>query len=255
MNKPFFALSSLASLAGLVVVLVGTGCSDDSAESTVDATEPAGGDKTAAPPETPAPPKAPGGGDSNDNGGGGGDTPATTCMDTKPYDATTVRYHPPAVKARSCTAADIKMVSDELGSSAQVSIDDVKAKLAKQSKTCGDCAFGTSDEEKWAAIVLDGTTAFLNGGGCVSVVSEKDACGQAYQQWNTCLNDVCAACTDQDAKTKCLTDAQQGPCATASKALGDGCGRDVNDYLSKCFGGDAVSTVVEQLCGAPKKDS
>lgn len=254
MNKSFFALTSLASMAGLVVVLVGTGCAADSTQSTTDSNEPAKGDTTATPPKKPAPAPAPaptsGGGDTKPSGGDDG--AATTCMDTKPYDATVVKFHPPSVKAGSCTTDDIKTVSDSLRG-AQVVIDDVKNNLAKKSKTCGDCVFGHAEDEKWAPVVLDGSNAFLNGGGCVSVVSEKVECGKAYQQWNTCLNDVCAACTDATEASKCKTDAQQGPCGAASKVLGDSCGSNVNDYLQKCFGSNPVGTVVEQLCGAPAK--
>jgi hypothetical protein len=250
MNK--FFLSSMATMAGLIAICVGVGCSDDATQTTTaDTTEPADGGKT-PPPKTTPPPESP------QNGSDSGVAePATTCMDTKPFDATTVPYHPPAVKAGACTTADIKAFNDYLGNNPQVSVEDLQATLTKQSKRCSECVFGEADAEKWAPIVIDTTSATLNGGGCVSVVSGKDACGKAYQQWNTCLNEVCAACTDQSESAQCKNDAQkaEGPCGTASKALLGACGKNVNDYITKCFGnGNAVGTVIEQLCGASSKD-
>lgn len=254
MNKPFFALSTLASTVGLVTILVATGCSDDATRTTGDATEPAGGGKTPAPPQqAPAPPKTPDDSNNNNGNNGGGDPSSTTCMDTKPFDATTVEYHPPAVKAGSCTTADIKTVTEAFQASS-VDIEEIKTTLGKKSKTCGECVFGDAEAETWAPIVLDGSNAMLNGGGCISVVSKKDACGKAYQQWNTCLNEVCAACSDPSESNTCKNDAQQGPCTAASKALIDGCGKNVNDHLKKCFADNPVGTVVEQLCGTPSKE-
>jgi hypothetical protein len=95
----------------------------------------------------------------------------------------------------------------------------------------------------------------VNGGGCVSVVSGKDECGKAYQQWNACLNTVCSTCSDQSENTQCKNDAQQPgtPCGEASKTLFGACGRNVNDYLKKCFG-NGFGGVLEQLCGSPAKD-
>jgi hypothetical protein len=178
-------------------------------------------------------------------------------MDTKPYDATKVPYHSPAVMAGSCSAADVKVLDEYLQKNPQASVDDIKGTLAKQNEKCSGCAFGDASAEKWAPVILDETTATLNGGGCVSVVSGKDDCGKAYQQWNTCLNEVCAACTDQSESTQCKSDAQEaaGPCGAASKALFGACGNNVNDYLKKCFGtGDVVGSVVQQLCGSPSND-
>jgi hypothetical protein len=249
MIKSLFAISSLVSMAGLAVVCVGAGCSDNAPQTTAAATEPEDGGKK--PPRTPTPPEAPDDG----NQDGASTEPITTCMDTKPFDATTVPYKSPAVKAGSCTTADIKVFDDYIRDNPQATFEDVQATMTKQSKRCSQCVFGSSADEKWAPVVLDGTNVTFNGGGCVSVVSGKDACGKAYQQWNTCLNHVCAACTDQTENSKCKNDAQgaSAPCGAASTTLFQACGSNVNSYLKKCFG-SGLGTVLEQLCGPPAKD-
>lgn len=252
MKKSFFGVSGLVSAAGLLAALVAVGCSDDAAQTTIDATEPEDGGAK-APPRSP--PRV--SDDADDEDDGSSTEAPTSCVATTPFDATTVPYRSPAVKAGSCTSADIKLLTDYLRDNQQFSMDDIKAKLAKQSQRCGGCVFGAPDDDTWAPIVFDGTTATLNGGGCVSVVSGEDDCGKAYQQWNTCLNEVCAACTDPSENAQCKNDVQQAsaPCGAASKALLQACGTNVNDYLGTCFGsGDIVGNVVTQLCGSPSKD-
>lgn len=249
MIKSLFALSSLVSMAGLAILCAETGCSDNAQETATAATEPADAGKK--PPQRTPPAETPdGGNDDSDN-----TQIPTTCMDTKPFDATTVPYHSPAVKTGSCTTADIKVFDDYIRDNPRASFDDVKATMTKQSERCSACVFGGTDDETWAPIVSDGTSSTFNGGGCVGVVSGKDACGKAYQQWNTCLNQVCEACTDQSENTQCKNDAQQAaaPCGPASKTLFDACGRDVNSYLKKCFA-NGIGAVLEQLCGPSVKD-
>ena len=252
MIKSFFAIPSLVTMAGLAVVCAGVGCSEDAAGTATVANEPAApaDEEQKAPPKTPAPPPTSDDGDDDSD-----DEAPKTCMDTKPFDATTVPYHPPAVKAGSCTPADIKVFDDYMRNNPEASVDGVRETMTKQSKRCSECVFGAADDDKWAAIVLDATSATLNGGGCVSVVSGKDDCGKSYQQWNTCLNEVCAACSEQAEYTKCTDAAQQaeGPCGEASKSLLGACGNNVNDYLTTCFG-NGLGAVVEQLCGSPAKD-
>ncbi|MBX3186586.1 MAG: hypothetical protein KF819_06210 [Labilithrix sp.] len=232
----------MASLVGLAALAVSACSNDGASETGVAATEPADGGAT-APPKTSAP-----------DAGEHDDAEPKTCMDAKPFDATKVAYRPPAVKAGSCTTADIATFDDYLRDHPQASVEELTSAMTKQSKSCSACIFGKSDDASWAAIVSDGTSASLNAGGCVSVVSGEDDCGRAYQQWNTCINHVCAACSG-DERTQCNKDAQQaaGPCGTASKALFGACGTNVNDYIQECFGA-GMGTVVAKLCGPAAKD-
>lgn len=248
MIRSFVAICSLVSMAGLVAMSVVTGCSSDDAQTATSATEPEEVSKK-TPPKAPTQPTTPDEGDTDD---GISDQPSLTCMDTKPFDATTVPYNPPNVTAGSCTAADVKVFEDFIQANPQASFEEVEAALTKQSQRCSQCVFGAADDAKWAPVVSDGTNVTFNGGGCVSVVSGKDACGKAYQQWNTCLNTVCASCTDQNENSQCKNDAQ-GPkaaCGAASNALFQACGRNVNDYLKTCFG-NGIGGVLQQICGTP----
>ncbi len=249
MIRSVFAVSGFATVVGLMTVFVAVGCSDEGPESTSIPTEP-DNQTGAKPPRAPHPPPTVDQPEVDDT-----PPPVSACMDTTPFDATAVPYRSPRVKAGSCTAADIKVFDDYIRDNPQATFEDVKATLEKQSKRCSDCAFGGPDEETWAPIVVDDTMAIVNGGGCVSRVSGKDACGKAYQQWNTCLNTVCASCTDADDNKVCKNEAQmpEGPCGTSGQALFDACGRSVNDYLKKCFG-NGFGAVIEQSCGAPARD-
>jgi hypothetical protein len=235
-------------MAGLALVSFGAGCSgSDTNKTTTDATEPAQ-TATKPPPKNPPPPTPPD--DSSSDPGSTADAPPA-CMDKNPFDATTVPYHSPATKPNSCTTDDIKFFNDYLKNNPQSSFQDLQDAVTKQSKTCSDCVFGSADDDKWAPIVSDDSGSTFNGGGCVALVSGKDACGKAYQQWNTCLNTVCASCSDQGDRSTCTNDAQNpgAPCGTASKALSDACGTKVNTYLKKCFG-SGLGEVLNQSCGA-----
>lgn len=249
--KSFFAISTLAGVAGLAAVCAGAGCANDTVESDPLATEPDvdAGKK----PQRQPPPQT-----SSDDGDGGAPTtesPMLACMSTEPFDATQVPYHPPAVSPGSCTPADIEAFQTYVDAHPQATFDDVKATMDGRSPRCSDCVFGDPDDDKWAPIVFDERGGLFNGGGCVAVVSGKDACGEGYQQWNTCLNSVCSSCTDKGENATCKNDAQQpsGPCGAASQALWDGCGQNVNSYLEKCFG-DGIGEVLQQLCGSPATD-
>lgn len=253
MKKSIIAFSSLVTMAGFGAILVGAGCSDDSEKTGTAATEPED-QGTKAPPKTP-PPSTPddSAGDDDDD-----DTEGTAlaCMSKSEFDASTVAYHPPAVKPGSCTTADVKVFNDYVTANPTATVDDIREAVTKQSEKCSDCIFGASGDEKWAPIVQDETGATLNGGGCVSVVSGKEACGETYQKWNACINATCASCTDSDERSQCSQDAQNegAPCGGLSQELFKSCGNKVNDYLKKCFN-SGIGAVAEYLCGStPAKD-
>jgi hypothetical protein len=145
MIRSLFALSGLVSMVGLVAI-VSAGCSDDEPQTSAIATEPDNGGKK--PPKAPQAPKP-----ADDDNGGESTEPVKTCMDTKPFDATTVPYNPPAVKAGSCTPADIKVFDDYIRDNPQASFDDVQSTMTKQSQRCSQCVFGAPDDAKWAPIV------------------------------------------------------------------------------------------------------
>src|SRR5687767_12405335 len=119
MIKSLFALSSLVSMAGLAVVCFGAGCSDSEPQTTALATESADGDGGKKPPRPPTPPEAPD--DATEDGDSTTDPVVMACMDTKAFDATTVPYKSPAVKAGSCTTADIKVFDDYIRDNPQAS--------------------------------------------------------------------------------------------------------------------------------------
>lgn len=248
MIKSALSVSSFGSVAaGLIAICAASACSNDDPKSEAAAADPAVSERE-------PPPKAP---PSTSNEATDDDDDKTaapgTCMDTsKPFDVGTVAYHPPAIEQGACTEADIAMFDGYMRDHPQASVNDIESSLAKQSQRCSDCAFGAIDDEKWAVIVKDASSATVNGGGCVSAVSGKDACGKAYQEWNTCLNTVCASCTEEAERTECSNGAQQpnAPCGDPSGALFDACGNDVNAFLKTCFGG-GIGAVLGALCGPP----
>jgi hypothetical protein len=257
MIKSLFAVSSLVSMAGLGIVCFAAGCSDNAPQSSTATNEPADTAEKAPPnTSTPAPPTSTD--DSTKKSDDGSDTPEEpkTCMDTKPFDGSSLSFKSPAVKPGSCSSADLAAFDDYMQKNPKTSVDDMKTAVTKQSKTCSDCVFGTADDDKWAPILMGATSASVNAGGCVAAISGKDACGKTYDQWNACLNTACAACST-DEGTQCKQDAQnpKAPCGELSTALFEACGKDVNDYLKSCFGGPSVvSAVVAELCGPASKD-
>lgn len=247
MKRSLFAVTSLVTAAGFAAAFVGVGCSDDSPKTSTATNEP---EQTQTPPKKSSPPPSD---STNDDSSDDDSTEApATCMSTTPFDFTAVPYKSPAVKANSCSTADVKAFDDYLAQNPSATVDDLQTMLGKQNQKCADCAFGEMDADTWAPIVSDGKSATLNGGGCVSVVSGKDDCGKAYQQWNACLNTVCAPCSDPDERSQCSNDAQApgSACGDASDVLFKACGSKVNTYLKTCFG-SGIGAVVEQLCGAP----
>lgn len=235
-------------MAGFAAIFAGAGCSDDASKTDTSTTEPE--DQAQKPPAKP--PAAEPSEESDDDD----DDAAPTCMSSAEFDSSTVAYHPPAVKAGNCTKDDVKFFDDFLNDNPSASVDDIRKAVTKQSEKCGKCMFGASSDEQWAPIVQAESEATLNGGGCVSVVSGKDACGETYQKWNACINSSCSQCSPDD-RQQCSQDAQNAgsPCGDLSAQLFQNCGSDVNEYLDSCFG-HGIGAVVDYLCGtgSPNKD-
>ncbi len=241
MVKKLYALASVTALGGLVAAVSASGCS-----STEIITQPgdsgvgdAKRDVTQLPPEDAA--------------------PAETCLEPKEIDATTVPYKPPAIKLNVCDTAALKVIDDLIAAKPKATFADLKQALTDHSAPCANCVFGP-DGDTWPVIVENGDKIVaLNLGGCVGIVSGKEACGKAYQQWDLCLDSACQTCPDAE-KSDCSQGAQ-GPgkaCGKASTALEEACGSNVNTFIQTCFKQGELTIkgpITQQCIGGSIKDA
>lgn len=114
------------------------------------------------------------------------------------------------------------------------------------SPPCAACGWGVAADAKWSPIVLDATFGagtshprkgpLLNSGACMAIVSGRDKCGQAYQEWSACVDTACKDCAAAD-EGQCGEDAQAGEsCRAQTEAVqaDDACGADVTIYQTRC---------------------
>jgi hypothetical protein len=243
MIKYVFALASITTLSGAVIAASVAGCgSPDEAPA-----DPTDAGNTDARRPTPTPPV---GDDENEA--------TKTCLSDKQIDVTAVPYKPPAIQLGACDDGAIKVIEDLVKTNPKATYADLKTALSKHSETCAKCVFG-ADGEKWAPIVESGDKVALNRGGCVDIVSGKEGCGKAYQQWDQCLEEACKTCEDGD-RQACASDAQkaEAACGTSSEALLKACGNDVNTYIQSCFKpGELIikGPITKQCIGGGIKDA
>jgi hypothetical protein len=220
MANKLFALASVSALAGLVVATSASGCS-----STEVITQPieAGAREATAP------------------NGDAEEPPVSTCMVDQPLDATTVPYEPAAVHPGACPLQIIKVLEDLVASKPDgVPFSDVKTAIQNYDTTnktsCAPCVFA-ADGDHWSPIVEKGGSIIVNTGGCMEVVSGKQACGQAWQQFDTCTNYGCKDCTTDAEKSDCYkaVGAKGGPCESATAAVTSACGASLLDYVDTCY--------------------
>jgi hypothetical protein len=227
MVKKLFALASVSALTGLVAAGGAAGCSSSTDNNPTNVTPDGGGaadakkdGKTGVTPE-------------EDSGDGDG----PSCWKEDAIDATKAPYQPPRIQAGACTSNVLKVINDLIDSNAQATFDDLKAEIeTKESAKCAECVFGENGDT-WAPIVTESDKVVaLNGGGCVEIVSGKESCGRAYQQWDTCLDFACTDCKDSADRQACTKDVQSTACKDATEALVTECGqKTVDGYLGQCF--------------------
>jgi len=230
MNKRVFALVSVTTLTGIVVM--GTslgGCKAEVVGAEPDATAPTPTSTTTATPECSKkpcidaqPPPPP---------------PPDACPSPEAIDATQLPWKSPTRSPGSCTQAEV----DAFTSKFDTDQDLAAAKASITNTACRECIFA-KDGATWAPLVENaaGEVAVLNVGGCIAIASNKDACGKAYQNWFDCRFEACAGCPDGDstALQKCLSAASKkgAACYAAFEAVVPQCGDDqtVADAEAAC---------------------
>lgn len=234
MVKKIFALASVSALAGMMSTVAGTGCSSKDE----------GG--AAKPPVT-----TPDGGGGKDNGtkvgtDGGGNEPdeteaPTTCIAKDPIDQTKFPYTKALKSPGACSEKDLdelaKFFKDKAGA------EDIKMSdwAAVVPEACAKCVFSDGKGDSWTPILTkDDKLDDVNRGGCIEIVSGKQACGEAYQQATECRMTACLSnCKTQDEFYECLADNAaifEGPCKNAYDAMDKECGDDIDAYEKACKG-------------------
>ena len=126
-------------------------------------------------------------------------------MSTDPIDATQFPYKKAQRSPNACTDAELKALSAFF----KAKVDANEALLASAwqnevSDKCADCVFSDGQDAEWTPIlVADDKLDTVNRGGCIEIVSGKEACGEAYQR-----------------VTECRVEACRIKCTTAGRALG-----------------------------------
>ncbi len=237
MLKKTLGLGFVAGIAVFAVALSSGGCSSTTSTTASDD----GGGKDG---------KVTGsdGSSSGDDGSAGGSCPgaAPTKAD---LDGSGGWKPPAAANTTACSVADIASFKANF-TNAQAYSDLVKGLPAG----CASCLMGKEGDATWPVIVTDdtGQKGFINFGACYAFKSGSQACGQAVQYQEFCVNISCGGCADADVSS-CLQDKGtldacdanfgadiQANCpkdATQAKALDDACGNIINGAAYLCSTG------------------
>jgi len=172
------------------------------------------------------------------------DAATASCLNKDPIDATQYPYtktHP--AMPGSCTADDLATFSQYYRDHASDN-DLVTGWKNSVPATCSSCIFSNDTNAAWAPMISgtanNGSASFsVNSGGCIEEVSNNEACGRAYNQFQQCTLEACLKdCQTQTEFTKCRQDATvlTTSCKDAYASLQNSCGAGLNTYQSKCKG-------------------
>lgn len=206
MTKKLFALASVTALTGVVAAASAAGCS--STTTVVDDAGSSGSSGEAGKTEA---------GKTDTGTSSGEDSGPAVCPTTETIDATTFPWKPPTRAPGSCTDNEVDAMISFIEKTPSATFKQLQDSITNAA--CRDCVFA-KETTTWAPIVLNsaGTgVVALNVGGCPAIVSGKDDCGKAIQQWNDCLDEACVDCAEGDsaAAQKCATAANKKACKKA----------------------------------------
>lgn len=179
----------------------------------------------------------------NDDSNDSNDSSAT-CLNKDPIDATQYPYtktHPATPGA--CTTADLAAFSQYYKDHA-ADEDVLTGWKNSVPAACSACIFSNDSNAAWGPMIAEttanGLPAFsVNQGGCIEEVSNSEACGRAYNQFQQCTLEACLKdCQTQSEFTKCRQDQSvlTTSCKDAYAALQNSCGSSLGSYQSKCRG-------------------
>ncbi|HVH46072.1 MAG TPA: hypothetical protein VM925_27170 [Labilithrix sp.] len=223
-----FALASVSALTGMVTTVAAAGCSskDDAPKA----------------PDAAIDTKARDAGPQPQPDGGEDDTSETgPCLVQNAIDATKFPYTKAVKSPGACTTKEL----DELAKffKAKAGAEDIKMSdwAAVVGPSCAKCVFSDGTGTEWTPILTKNDKLDnVNRGGCIEIVSGKQACGEAYQQATECRMTACVTdCKTQDEFMDCLADSAaifSGPCKGAYEAIDKECGKDLDAYEQACKG-------------------
>ena len=228
MVKKLFALASVTALAGLVSAVGAAGCSETVVES-------GASDAGASDAAKKSDAKTPNPGDDEE------EPDPVSCLNTDPIDATKFPYTKALRAAGSCTDAEHKALSDYFEAKVDANEDVLVSEWSKEvSANCAKCVFSDGTGDWTPIIVKDDELDNVNRGGCIEILTGKEACGEAYQQVTECRLEACATkCKTQDEFSECLKDAQgifTGPCKDAYDNMESSCGNNLAAAEKGCQG-------------------
>jgi hypothetical protein len=231
MVKKLFALASVSALTGLVAATGVAGCTTETVEP-------------GATPDSGAP-------DAKKDSKGvidddSGDEPVDEGCEAKDaVDHTKFAYTKAFSQAAACTTTELEALTAYFDANSDKQDFSIAKWAEEVSENCGKCVFTPTDADAWGPILVkDDKLDGVNNGGCLEVVSGKEACGQAYQQVNECLIVAClppdqggsGTCTTQDEFNECRNAEATltGPCGAALTAVQKECGSSLGAYIDAC---------------------
>lgn len=163
-------------------------------------------------------------------------------------------YKPGKATPGSCTTAELAQFEKNL--------DDTNIKTWKDlgqdlGTTCADCIITSTAKDNWGPVVYTeesgGDRGFYNFGACFGVVEGKDACGQAVQFLEFCLDAACDTCAETQAdREACIDKAADtgGMCEPFVETLTAEC-KQLTTSGKKC---NTVADAAKTICGAAITD-
>jgi hypothetical protein len=183
--------------------------------------------------------------------GGGNQTDGDVvgnCPGDAPAKADLPAWKPPPAKQDVCTAADITKFESNFKGAKLFSDLIVGIPTA-----CGACIMGKEDDATWPLVVTDdkGELGFMNFGACYArATNGSDACGEALQLNQFCLNAACSDCADSEQQACEDDDATGQACAANFGAdIKAGCGTDSAKLKTLDAQCGKATLAVGVLCG------
>lgn len=251
MVKKLFALASVSALAGLMAATGVAGCSTTEEAPGGETTKDAGKD-TGKKTETDAAT-----GDDDDD-----DDVVKQCWKDDEVDTTEIPYKPPTINNEACGDDVMTQLKAYFKTEPNATLEQIQTFLKDTySEDCAACVIGDDSGDTWAPIVIVDDQSIINKGGCVSIVSGKEECGEAYHKWYECITASCSKCEEgSDAEAACYDAISDTACKPAAEAIQTECGKSASTYISACGkGGELLITgPVEKQCtskGATVKDA
>jgi len=236
-TKKLFALASVSALAGLMTTVVAAGCSSTTTETVPADSGPTDSGKVTPKREAAAEPEP---------------EPEPECPVEVGFDYAgidkEIGWKAPKAVPGACEQEDFTLFEKNF-ETAKTWLD-----LGNGlNPDCAACLITKDTDENYGVIVAtaadDGKTGWANFGSCFGAV-EGEACGEAVQYANFCLDAACECASTDSAQTKCYTAARDGTCKEFTGKLTDGC-PDFETTLETCT--DLLASA-KYLCGGAPTD-